>query len=118
MRDVRFEAVTTDAQADLYMPHALYGPRSMTVHVRTEPGAPPMQNALREAVRAIDPNIPIYRYELIEQVMSRQVAPTRFYLLLVAAFALTAAALAAVGLYGVMSFVVTHRTREIGIRVR
>jgi putative ABC transport system permease protein len=117
VRDGRFDALTGRPSADMFLPHGQYGPNSMTMHVRLAPGATLTPTMVRDAVRAVDPGIPIYRYEAIEDVIGQQVAPTRLYLLLVGAFALTAAALAAVGLFGVMSFVVAQRTREIGIRV-
>ncbi|MEE8117478.1 MAG: ABC transporter permease [Gemmatimonadales bacterium] len=117
VKDVRFDALMTDANADIYMPHALFGPASLTVHVRTAPGAASVMPTIREVVRGIDPNVPVYRVETLTQVISNQVAPTRLYLTLVITFAITAAILAAIGLYGVVSFIVGQRHREIGIRI-
>jgi ABC-type antimicrobial peptide transport system permease subunit len=65
----------------------------------------------------MDSAVPIFRIETMTEVVEREVAPTRFHLALVAAFAALAAILAAVGVYGVVAYAAESRTREIGLRL-
>jgi predicted permease len=114
--DVHFDGLTIEPQLDFYVPQGQFGPESLSVHVRTRVEAASLVSAIRSIVQDLDPDIPIYRVETMEEAVTRLVAPTRLYVVLVGAFAAAAALLAAVGLYGVVSFVVARRTREIGIR--
>ena len=74
-------------------------------------------NALRAAVWEIDGEVTVPEVRTLEEVLSRSVAQRRFQMLLVALFALAALALAAFGAYGVLSYAVTRRTGEMGIRM-
>jgi ABC-type antimicrobial peptide transport system permease subunit len=91
--------------------------RTMSVAIRSAPDAPPLIPAIRTEVEAMDPDLPLRFVSTMEAVVSSEMAPTRFYLSLLAGFAGLAVILAAVGLYGVVSYLVSLRRQEVGIRI-
>jgi putative ABC transport system permease protein len=115
--NIRQESLTDDVTPEIYVPFAQVPVNGMTLLVRTTSDPLTLVSALRQQVLAIDRNQPIYDVKTLEQRVSEAVAVSRSLMLLFAAFALLALVLGAVGIYGLVSYSVTQRTHEIGIRM-
>jgi putative ABC transport system permease protein len=85
--------------------------------VRTIADAEPMSGTIKSLASSVDPDVPVSGIETMDQVLSQSVAEPRTYTILLGFFSLLAVGLAAVGLYGVISYNVTERTHEMGIRM-
>jgi putative ABC transport system permease protein len=101
----------------LYLPYHTFPLAFMSIVVRSTAGVGTMASIARSEVKSIDPDMPIDRIVPLHDLLDESMAEPRFRTLLLAAFASMAVVLAAVGIYGLISFSVVQRTREIGIRV-
>jgi putative ABC transport system permease protein len=115
--DVKDRGLAEQTPPEIYIPHAQLPTETLDVVVRTSVSPLSLVSSARSVVHELDSELPVARIRTLDDVVARSISEPRFYMLLLGAFAGVALLLAALGIFGVMSYAVVERSREIGIRL-
>jgi putative ABC transport system permease protein len=115
--DIRQRGFEQPPEPELFVPYSMFGLRRMLLIVQSDRPIPALLSDIRREIAGLDPTLPVSEVRTLEDVIAAQLTPRAFYTTLIGVFACLALVLAALGIFGVVSYSVARRTREFGIRL-